>query len=270
VWQEASFNLWSVRPVFSDEALWPKAKLHQQCFRIVTQRVKQWQTSERPPMKTVIFDLDGTLADTSGDLVAAANACFHGLGHGDLIDPVADQEVAFNGGRAMLGLGFSRLDENWTEADVNSQFDNFVASYEANIDTHTVLYDGVAPVLARLATDGYGLGVCTNKPTYLAEILLERLNIRHHFGALFGVGCLPVRKPDPEMLFATIRALGGAPERSVLVGDTITDRKTSENAGIPSILVTFGPASRDVVAMKPEGLLDHYNDLPDLLKHLNI
>ncbi|NOX74003.1 MAG: HAD-IA family hydrolase [Alphaproteobacteria bacterium] len=221
-------------------------------------------------MKTVIFDLDGTLADTSGDLVAAANACFRGLGHGNLIDPVADQEVAFNGGRAMLALGFSRLGTAWSEADIDAQIDNLLAAYEANIDTHTVLYEGVVPALERLAADGYGLGVCTNKPAYLAEILLKRLNIRHHFGAMLGVGSLPVRKPDPELLFATIRELGGAPERSVLIGDTITDRKTAENAGVPSILVTFGPKSRDVVAMKPDGLLDHYDDLFGLLKTMQI
>jgi len=221
-------------------------------------------------MKTVIFDLDDTLADTSGDLIAAANACFRGLGHGALIDPVEDQEVAFNGGRAMLTLGFSRLGKALDDDEIEAHIPRFIAYYENNIDTHTVLYDGVVPVLEQLAADGYGLGVCTNKPVDLAEILLGRLNIRQHFGALLGVGSLPVRKPDPELLFATIRALGGAPDRSVLIGDTITDRKTSENAGVPSILGTFGPKSRDVVAMKPEGLLDHFSELPELLKRLGI
>ena len=72
-------------------------------------------------MGTVIFDLDGTLADTSGDLIGAANACFRGLGLGDLLDPATDAGTALRGGRAMLRLGFSRVDGSG-EADVDGQY----------------------------------------------------------------------------------------------------------------------------------------------------
>ena len=72
-------------------------------------------------MKSVIFDLDGTLADTSADLIAAANACFDALGHGAMLDPVTDAPTAFAGGRAMLRLGFSRLGPDWSEGDVDDQ-----------------------------------------------------------------------------------------------------------------------------------------------------
>lgn len=220
-------------------------------------------------MQTVIFDLDGTLADTSGDLIAAANACFDALGHGAILDPQADQLTAFHGGRAMLRLGFSRLSDDWTEAMVDAQYPHLLAHYAQNIDVFTKLYDGVLPALDRLAARGIPLGVCTNKPEGLAETLLRRLGIRDRFGAMLGADTLPVRKPDPEHLFETIRRLGGRAGNSVLVGDTLTDRKAAKSANVPCILVTFGPEGQAVSRMEPEGLLDHYDDLDRVLARVS-
>jgi len=222
------------------------------------------------PRRSVIFDLDGTLADTSADLIAAANACFRHLGPGDLLDPMLDAETAFNGGRAMLRLGFGRQDRPWAEADIDRQYPHLLQYYAENIDRHTRLYDGVVPMLEQLAAEGYGLGICTNKPAALAETLLARLGIRAHFGSMLGADSLPVRKPDPAPLYEAIRQLGGVADHSVLIGDTMTDRLTATAAGIPCVLVTFGPESRDVAAMLPDALLDHYRNLPDVLSALNL
>lgn len=219
-------------------------------------------------MKSAIFDLDGTLADTSGDLIAAANACFIGLGHGPQLDPVADMLTAFGGGRAMLRLGFDRLNIPQSAHQIDAQYPVLLDYYEQHLDDLTVLYDGVEDALVELAARGYALGVCTNKPEYLAIELIKRLGITHHFGALLGADTLPVRKPDPEHLFETIRRVGGDPKRSVLIGDTQTDRSTSQNANVPSVLVSFGPLGAGIDAMKPDALLHHYNDLPDLLDRL--
>jgi phosphoglycolate phosphatase len=219
-------------------------------------------------MKSVIFDLDGTLADTSADLIAAANACFVGLGHGLLLDPVADAQTAFAGGRAMLRLGLSRLDAPWSESDVDREFPNLLEFYGNNLSCHTSLYPNVEAILQVLADQGYALGICTNKPEGLAEALVRELGIRSYFQALLGADTLPVRKPDPHHLLETVRRCGGAEGRSVLIGDTITDRKAAENAGVPCVLVTFGPTGRDVAELQPEALLDHYDDLPDLVARL--
>src|SRR6056297_4024978 len=89
-------------------------------------------------MRTVVFDLDGTLADTSGDLVAAANACFRQMGAGDLLDPVRDAGTAFRGGRAMLTLGLDRLGRAGDLAEIDRQYPLLLEAYEAEIDAHTV------------------------------------------------------------------------------------------------------------------------------------
>ncbi len=218
-------------------------------------------------MKSVVFDLDGTLADTSADLIAAANACLVDLGIDQTLDPVADALTAFAGGRAMLTLGMKRAD-CFTQEAVDGQYQNLLAHYEKYIDTHTTLYDGVIDTLDELARRGYLLGVCTNKPAYLAEELLKRLGIRDRFLAMLGADTLPVRKPDPVHLWTTIDQMGGQRDRAVLIGDTITDRDAAKNADVPCILVSFGPEGDGVNRMAPSALLDHYSQLPDLVDRI--
>jgi len=74
-----------------------------------------------------------------------------------------------------------------------------------------------------------------------------------------------VRKPDAGHLLGTIKQLGGNPSKSVLIGDTITDRNAAKNAWVPCVLVTFGPDGPHVADLKPEGLLDHFDQLPDMM-----
>lgn len=213
-------------------------------------------------MRTVIFDLDGTLADTSADLVEAANACFRAMGAGDQLDPVTDALTAFHGGRAMLRLGLSRIGRPEDEAD--RWYQPLLDAYEAGIDRHTRLYPGALAAVEELRRRGYAVGICTNKPARLAEVLTARLGVRDLFGSLVGADTLPVRKPDPAPYALSVRLAGGDPARSFLVGDTETDRRTGLAAGVPVALVTFGPEGQGVSRLAPEALLDHFDDLPAL------
>jgi phosphoglycolate phosphatase len=104
-------------------------------------------------MRTVIFDLDGTLADTSGDLIAAANACFQGLGYDDILDPAKDQATAVRGGRAMLKLGFERL--GLDPAGIDVQYPVLLDHYGENIDVFTTLYPGAVAAVEGLLQTGY-------------------------------------------------------------------------------------------------------------------
>ena len=219
-------------------------------------------------MKTVIFDLDGTLADTSGDLIEAANVCFRSMGVGNVLDPMTDAGTALRGGRAMLSLGLQRL-ERANDADVlDHYYPVLLEAYAKDIDSRTVMYDGAMDAVEALKTLGYGVGIATNKPEGLAEELLRRLGVRDAFASMVGADTLSVRKPNPEHLFEAARRAGGDPALTCLIGDTDTDRKTARNAGVPCVLVTFGPAGGDMAALEPEALLDHYKDLPDIVTNL--
>ena len=218
-------------------------------------------------MRTVIFDLDGTLADTSGDLLAAANACFRKMGLGDVLSHPHDAATALRGGKMMLTAGLKRAG-CFDEAVVDEYYPVLLEAYRDAIDCHTFLYPGAMEAVEALKTAGYGVGICTNKPEALAEQLMRALGVRGSFASLVGADTLPVRKPDPEPLFEAARRAGGDPGRTILIGDSDTDRNTSAAAGVPSVLVTFGPAGEDMAALKPEALLHAYEDLPGIVARL--
>lgn len=218
-------------------------------------------------MRSVIFDLDGTLADTSGDLIASANVCFRQMGLGDVLDPAVDAGIALRGGRMMLRRGLERVGQ-FDQAVVDQYYPILLAAYGEAIDLHTVLYPGAMTAVEALKTQGYGVGICTNKPEGLADLLLTRMGIRDVFGSLIGADTLTVRKPDPAPLREAARRLGGDPAKTVLIGDSDTDRNTARNAGVPSVLVTFGPSGDDMAALKPEALIHHFDELPAVVRQL--
>ena len=115
-------------------------------------------------MRCVVFDLDGTLADTSEDLLAAANACLPRACLGP-----EDALTAFHGGRAMLRLGFTRLGQDWTEADVDAAYPRLLEAYGAAIAVHTRLYPGAMEAVEELKGAGFAVSICTNKPEGLAR-----------------------------------------------------------------------------------------------------
>jgi len=216
----------------------------------------------------VVFDLDGTLADTGTDLIIAANTCFVRMGHGAVLDPIEDKATGTKGARAMLRLGFQRVEGAVDEAIVDREYPHLVEAYAQNLDNHTQLYDGAVDAVKRLLSNGYRTAICTNKPEGLADTLMQRLGVRNLFGALVGAGTVSTVKPDAAPYVETVRRVDGDLEKSVLVGDTATDRDTATAAGVASILVTFGPDGDAVADLNPEALLTHYDALDVVVRDL--
>lgn len=215
---------------------------------------------------TVVFDLDGTLADTAADLIGAANACFRGRGLPDLLHPREDAATAFAGGRAMLRAGYARMpsDHLLPPGAEDEDLSLLLEHYGRNIAVETRLYDGAEAALDRLEEAGFGLAVCTNKPGWLAEALLAELGIRGRFGGLVAADTLLVRKPDPRPYREAVARAGGEVGRSFLVGDTVTDLRTARAAGVRVVLIGFGPEGPGVARLKPDAVLDGFAALPGL------
>jgi phosphoglycolate phosphatase len=219
-------------------------------------------------MKSIVFDLDGTLADTSGDLLAAANACFEALNLGAPLSHATDQATAFAGGRAMIRLGYAKLGIEANEKDVDQLFPTLLQFYDQHIDVHTTLYPGVETALDALAANGCRLGICTNKPEGLAAKLLDSLNIANRFHAMLGADTLSVRKPNPRHITETVARMGGSMSDAVLIGDTVNDREAARNAQIPCVLVLFGPEGLGIRRLDAEAYLPCFDDLEGVLLKL--
>ena len=213
-------------------------------------------------MRTVIFDLDGTLADTSGDLIAAANHCFIAMGAGAQLDPQRDAATALRGGRAMLTLGLDRMGTR-SEAEIDRWYPELLRAYGDAIDHHTVVYPGAIAAVEALRSAGYGVGICTNKPEGLAEQLLQSLGIRSLFGSMIGADTLPVRKPDPGPLLECLRRLDT--DRCLYVGDSEVDAETAQAARLPFFLYTHGYRKTGVTEIAPAAAFDHFSALPGLV-----
>lgn len=217
-------------------------------------------------MRAAIFDLDGTLADTSADLIAAANAALREAKIPGALECGRDEAIALRGGRPMLRLGLERAGRPIDEALVDALYPRLLEHYACAIAHGTVLYEGAEAALTALAATGWRLGICTNKPQRLADLLLAELGVAELFHSVLGADALPVRKPDPRHLTETILRAGGAAGRAVMIGDTPTDREAARAANVPCILVGFGPEGAGIAALEPEAVLGHYDELAEMLE----
>jgi phosphoglycolate phosphatase len=216
------------------------------------------------PFRTVVFDLDGTLADTAPDLTDALNHALTALGRATVPDESVRHMVG-HGARALLAKGLAATGGT-SEALVERGFPIFLDYYKAHICVRTRPWDGVEQALAALEAEGVALSICTNKLEGLTHLFLKDIGWQGRFASIVGGDTLPVRKPDPAPLFAAIERAGGGP--AAFVGDSITDTDTARAAGLPCVAVTFGFSDRPAADLGATRLIDHFDELVPALRQL--
>ena len=107
--------------------------------------------------------------------------------------------------------------------------------------------------------------MCTNKLEGLSLLLLKALDLADRFSAICGQDTFGIQKPDPEVLRRTIAAAGGDPRHAIMIGDSVTDIRTAQAAGIPVIAVDFGYSERPVSEFGPDRVIGHYAQLPAMI-----
>jgi phosphoglycolate phosphatase len=218
-------------------------------------------------MTALIFDLDGTLADTSPDLLGATNAVLAARGR-PLLDLAHLRHLVGFGARALILQAMEASGAPVTEEELPALVEIFLAHYREHIADGTVLFPGVMETLTALKAGGARLAVLTNKPQVLTDPLLPKLGIDHFFDVVYGAGRMSYTKPDPRIFHDVVRELGGGP--AVMIGDSITDLNTARAAEAPCVLVSFGFTPVPARELGADVVIDDFAQLPQALRDLKV
>ncbi|MGH6895794.1 MAG: phosphoglycolate phosphatase [Geminicoccaceae bacterium] len=219
------------------------------------------------PLAAVVFDLDGTLADTAADLQAHGNAVLGELGRPGLA--LADVRLLVgDGARTLLRRGLEASGGIPPGVDLDRLYARFLERYTADPARFSTVHEGVVQMLERFQAQGLRLGVCTNKPQAPTDRLLAALGLDRFFQAIVGGDAVPAKKPDPGHLSAVLERLGAAPARAVMVGDSGHDLLAARALGVPCILVSFGYTPVPARALGADRVIDRFAELPAALASL--
>lgn len=212
-----------------------------------------------------VFDLDGTLIDSKGDIAAAANRMLARFNHTTLSDEIIVQLVG-SGVRQLVRDLFAASGNAGTEEEWALAHRFFMEDYGMHCTDLTQLYPHGETLIATLLRKGRKLAVLSNKPEILSIKILQTLNHHVHFYPIVGGDTFPTRKPSPEGLESIISTLKSRPERTLMVGDSTIDVETAKRAGTASLVLLGGFGKEtDLCAREPTHVV---RDFEELLRQL--
>jgi len=207
--------------------------------------------------RLLIFDLDGTLVDSSRDLAAATNAALERVAPGTAPLPLA-AVTSFVGEGARVLVERS-LRHSGLELPADEVLPVFLECYAGRLLDTTRLYPGIAEALDALRPQT--LAVLTNKPGPFSRTILEGLGVAGRFARIWGAGDVAARKPDPSGLLQLLAELAAAPGEAAMIGDSATDVATARAAGVVSVGVAWGLDPVGLRAAQPDLVLEHPREL---------
>jgi phosphoglycolate phosphatase len=211
-------------------------------------------------IKIIIFDLDGTLVDSSVDICHAINYAIEGTG----IKPVSVERTI-----QLIGEGISRLFEKLVEAEKSDADRDMLAArfmehYNAHLTDNTPLYPGVKDTLESLKE--YRKVIITNKRQDASAKILDTLGIAKYFDFIAGSDTTPGKKPSPIPIQFVLEKYGLKPDDAVIIGDSNFDVEAGKAAGIKTIAVTYG--YRPLEALKQADFI--VNSMPEVIPIINL
>ncbi len=207
--------------------------------------------------KLIIFDLDGTLVDTSIDITNALNYALKPYGLKDL---TVDDTVK------MVGEGITRLIEKLLGDKKFQARDDVIKKFLDYYSEHLIDYSNVYPHVRETIKklDGYKKAVISNKREYLSTELLDKLDLLKYFNLVIGSDTTPKKKPSAIPVIYAVTKLGVGPQESIMVGDSNYDIEAGKKAGVKTVAVTYGYRERQYL-MDADYMIDSIEELLTLL-----
>ena len=208
----------------------------------------------------VVFDLDGTVADTAEDIHASLVTALATKGLPP-VDLESTRLMIGGGPQLLVERALHRLGVHTDTRLVEGLVTAFHDDYLANGDRHARLYDGAESTLRQLHSMGTRVGLCSNKPDDLCRMLTRSFNIDRYIDETLGSTPGMPKKPDPAPLLAITERLGVAPADTLYVGDSDADVKAARAADIPVMLVSYGYTLRHAAQLGADGVIDSLAEL---------
>jgi phosphoglycolate phosphatase len=205
----------------------------------------------------VIFDLDGTLIDSSVDLANAVNATRANLG----LAPMEHSLVYSYVGNGAPVLIRKALGPEYPAAVVANALEYFLQYYRAHMLDNTVLYPGVREALDRFRGKDIAMAVLTNKPVAVSQAIVDGLGLREHFRSVYGGNSFEHKKPHPVGIETLMAETGASREQTLMVGDSAVDVQTARNAKVAVCGVTWGFQPETFAGHPPDFLVDTAQEL---------
>lgn len=212
----------------------------------------------------LVFDLDGTLIDSAPDIIVAVNRTLALHGKNALTDEIIISHIG-EGLKKLIADIF--MENNLDPADIIELEMEFLRIYEEEMLNRTRIFDGVEIFLENYSGP---ISIVTNKNEEPAKAILKHLGLdRFPWQYVFGADTLEERKPSPVPLQTVMKLTGHFPHNTFMIGDGIPDVLSALRAGVPSIAIGFGYTATSLLReYEPSGVLNHYHDLPHLLRDL--
>ena len=216
-----------------------------------------------PPVKAVLFDLDGTLLDTAPDLAYALNQVLieEGL---EVLDYQTIRPMVSYGSPGLMKLAFQ---DTLSQAEYDRIRQNLLDIYQNNLAVKTQLFPGMEDVLSNIESLNLGWGVVTNKPRWLTQPLLQQLNLFDRAVSIVSGDDVTHQKPHPESLYLACQQADLKPEHCVYIGDAERDIAAGRHAGMRTLAACYGyiPGDQNPIHWGADGQINQPHQIMDWL-----